>query len=317
MLGFRLLGRLGRTRSRLPLASGLALSLLVVSASPAAASRSGGELSGYGPPGTYTCIGTPEAPGVLAGVYFGDVSIEGTCVVNAGRAVVHGDLTVRPGSVLLAAFGHNDQTGTGSSYLRVAGDLRVHDGASLLLGCEPEHFPCFDDPEPEHATLSSRSRVRGNLQEHKPLGVVVHNSVIVGNVSETDGGGGLNCEPSGVFAAFKTPVYSDYEDTFVHGNLKVSGLTSCWLGVARVHVAGNMRLVNDQLADPDAIEIISNQISGNLSCQQNSQVWDSAEETEGLYPRVPLPNTVYGKRLGQCVLASPTTEGGPLGPGPF
>jgi hypothetical protein len=324
MLGSRLTG-MSRMLSRLLVAGGLAVSVVALSAGTATAGGPPGHLGGWlhgrsshrQPARTRTCTGTPEAPGVLAGVYVGDVTIEGICEVNAGQARVLGNLTASPGSVLLAAFGLNDQTGSGSSSLTVAGNLRVQSGATVLLGCEPEHFPCVDDPDPEHATLSSQGRVFGNLREQQPLGVVVHNSLIFGDVSENGGGGGQTCEPSGVFAIFGSPVYSDYEDSFVAGNLDVTGLTSCWLGVIRNHVGGNMRMINDQLADPDAIEILSNQIAGNLNCQQNSQVWDSADETEALYPRVPGPNTVGGKRIGQCVLASPATEGGPLGPGAF
>ena len=226
-------------------------------------------------------------------------------------------LTLGPGAVLLAAFALDDHTGRGSSSLSVRGNLDVQSGASLLLGCEPGHFTCLDDPAPEDPTLSSQGQVSGNLIEQEPLGVVVHNSIIDGNVQETGGGGGASCEPTGVFAAFGSPVYSDYEDTTVHGNLSVTGLSSCWLGVARVRVSGNLSMIKDQLADPDAIEILANHISGNLSCQQNSQVWDSADETENLYPRAPEPNTVSGRRSGQCVLASPAIEGGPLGSSPF
>jgi hypothetical protein len=196
--------------------------------------------------------------------------------------------------------------------------------------------------------------VSGNLSEHQPLGVVVHSSTIGGNVqevggsddrsagddqsgggsdgrdgNEVGGGGGFTCTNKGptvagfpVFgAAFGgLPVYSGYEDSTVHGNLSVIGLTSCWLGVARVQVSGNVDLINNQLADPDAIEILSNQISGNLRCQQNSQVWDSAEHVPraaALVPRDSMPNTVSGHRVGQCMLASPATDGGPSGPGAF
>jgi len=88
--------------------------------------------------------------------------------------------------------------------------------------------------------------------------------------------------------------------------------------MARDHVKGNMHVVNDQLIDPDAVEILSNQIGGNLLCQQNSNVWDSFDLSDtGLYPRQPAPNSVNGNRVGRCVLASPATEGGPPGPGPF
>jgi hypothetical protein len=261
------------------------------------------------------CTGTPEAPGVLAGRHTGNVIVEGECVVNAGAAVVDGSLTVTEGSALLAAFGLNDVTHSGNSSLTVHGSVRVRAGASLLLGCEPEHFSCIDDPEPEPGTLSSRGHIFGSLTEQDPLGVVVHNSEVNGNVLENGGGGGVNCNPQGVFQFF--PVYSDYEDMVVGGRLMVRNLESCWLGVARVRVGGKLDLLSDHLADPDAIEILANTVAGNLNCRENSQVWDSADIGEELFPRAAEPNTVAGKRFGQCVFASPETEGGPLGSSPF
>ncbi len=283
----------------------LAVSILAASASAAAADRPS------------SCSGSFESPGVLAGTYTSNVTVEGACVVKAGPALIEGNLTVSPGAVLVAAFGQSNLT--------VQRNLKVQRGATLILGCEPApDFPCLDDE-----TASSQGSVSGNLSEQQPLGVVVHNSTIGGNVQEAGGGGGFTCENKGptvdgfyVFggAAFGGfPVYSDYSDSTVSGNLGVIGLNSCYLGVAREHVGGNVHLINNQLADPDAIEILENQISGNLLCEQNSQVWDSFEEVPGgeLFPRVPDPNTVSGHRVGQCVLASPETEGGSSGPGPF
>jgi hypothetical protein len=301
----RSIGRFGRVLGGWLATGGMALGVLATSASPAAAA------------GPHVCSGTFAAPGVLAGKYSSNVAVQGACAVNAGAALVAGNLTVRPGSALVAAFALNDQAGSGSSSLTVRGNLEVQSGAAMVLGCDPQSFPCIDDPNPESPTLSSAGHVSGNLSEQQPLGVVVHNTTINGNVVESGGGGGLTCEPSGVFSLFGSPVYSDYEDSTVRGNLSVSGLTSCWLGVARVHVSGNLSMTGDQLADPDAIEILSNRVSGNLICQQNSQVWDSADESENLYPRAPEPNTVLGHRVGQCQLASPATEGGAAGPGPF
>jgi hypothetical protein len=327
--GIRLSGPLAHRLSRLMLAVGLVLGAVAMNASSAAAgrptgrtpdrlhSRPAGGFHERRPSHTNICTGTPEAPGTLAGVYFGNVFVEGVCAVNAGEARVLGNLIVRPGSALVAAFALDDETGGGSSSLSVLGNLWVQDGAAALLGCEAEHFPCIDDPNPEAPTLSSQDTIYGNLREQQPLGVVVHNSTVFGNVVEHGGGGGLTCEPSGIFAVFGSPVYSDYEDTGISGNLDVTGVESCWMGVIRNHVGGNVRLLDNQLADPDAIEILSNQIRGNLMCLRNSQVWDSADEGESLFPRAPGPNTVGGKRIGQCVLASPSTEGGPLGPGPF
>ena len=75
---------------------------------------------------------------------------------------------------------------------------------------------------------------------------------------------------------------------------------------------------NNKLGDPDAIEIEANHVGKNLSCQGNSSVWDSHElSMTSNFPRGPSPNTVHGKRSGQCVLATPTTMGGPSGPGAF
>jgi hypothetical protein len=304
--GDRLVRLLPRRLSLLLGAVGLALSILAASASAAAADRPS------------SCSGSLESPGVLAGTYSSNVTVEGACVVKGQSAVIDGNLTVSPGAVLAAAFANSNLT--------VQGNLKVQRGAVLILGCgtSPD-FPCLDNEQG-----SSQGSVSGNLSEQKPLGVVVHATTIGGSVQDSGGGGGFTCSNKGptvdgfyVFggAAFGGfPVYSDYSGgSTVHGNLSVVGLNSCYLGVAGMDVGGNVNLINNQLADPDGAEIIGNQISGNLVCQDNSQVWDSFEAVPAgpLFPRVPDPNTVSGDRVGQCVLASPETEGGPSGPGPF
>jgi hypothetical protein len=285
----RLVGTVGVVAAALALSAGLA------SAAP-----------------TSTCSGTVASPGVLAGDY-GSVQIEGVCYVDAGPATVHGTLTLTPGSALGAIFG------MGNSRLSVYGNLVVQSGATLFLGCEPGHFTCKDDPSQEHPSLFSRGYISGDLIENEPLGVIVHASTIGGSVMETGGGGGVTCNPTGIFDAIHSPVYSDYEDTAIAGSLNVRWLNSCWLGVARVHVAHGASFVHVQLADPDGIEIIDNHVGGNLACEDNSMVWDSADisPTGALWPRQPEPNTVAGQRLGQCVLASPATDGSLPGPGAF
>jgi len=266
--------------------------------------------------GPYVCSGTLSSPGVLAGK-FGNVEVSGFCAVNGGPATVYGDLTVRAGGALVAAFALNDVTGHGTSNLIVDGSLHIDRGGAMVLGCLPTSFPCIDDPDPNNPTLSSHDRIGHDLTSYRPLGVVVHNTRIGGSVSETGGGGGFNCNPTGVFAAFGSPVYSDYEDMDIVGGLSVDHLTSCWLGVARVHLGGGLRIVNDRLNDPDAIEIIANNVGQNLVCRGDTMTWDSADLTENLFPREPEPNIVHGKRFGQCVLSSPLKPGGRRGPGPF
>jgi hypothetical protein len=263
------------------------------------------------------CSGTPKSPGSLAGRYRSDVVVKGACEVNAGRAVIGGNLILNPGSALLAVFARNDKTGKGTSSLTVRGNLRVRAGATLLMGCNPQNFACLDDPHQNAPTLSSHDSVGGSLRSWRPLGVIVHNSSIGGDVTQHGGGGGRNCTPSGVFKLFQSPVYSTYEVSSVGGDVRVSGVRSCWMGMVSLHVGGRMVVWNNKLADPDAIEILANQITGNLSCRFNSRTWNSEDISSGLFPRKPLPNKVGGHRSGQCVLSSPTKPGGPSGPGPF
>jgi hypothetical protein len=238
-----------------------------------------------------TCSGTP---GVLAGSY-SNVFVTGQCVV-AGPTTVNGNLTLQPGSALLT-----------SADLTVTGNVIVLSGATLIGGQES------DAPT---AQPGGTFDVSGNLIASQPLGVVVHGASIDGNVEEAGGGGGFNCEPTGVFTLLDSPVFSVLEGSHVGGNVRITGLTSCWLGITHSQIDGSVHLIGNQLADPDAVEVLDNAIGGSIVCQQNSMMWDSADITEELYPRVWEPNTVGGTRVGQCVIAAALTQGG-ASPGPF
>lgn len=278
--------------------------------------------------GPYVCSGKFKTPGLLKGTYPDGVVVRGVCAVKTGKAHVIGTLLVTKGSAFASAFGAHH------SSLTVTGNLVVGAGGVAFLGCKANPdgtgFPCLDD----HAKvpkLTSRTVVSGNIVENAPQGVVIHNSRIDGNLKETGGGGGISCKPpkAGVFAAVKSPVFSDVEDTAVGKNIAISGLNSCWLGLARLKIGGSVTISNNTMADPDAIEVLATDIAQNLSCSGNSHpaglppiaqpVWDSADTspTGALYPRAAEPNTVGGTRSGQCVLASPTTPGGSSGPGAF
>src|SRR2546422_824515 len=120
------------------------------------------------------------------------------------------------------------------------------------------------------------------------------------NVFVSGACGGFNCDPSGVFTLFDSPVFSVIgEGSHVGGNVTITGLTSCWLGLTHSRFDGSINVLNNQLADPDAIEILDNDIAGNIVCEQNSMMWDSADITEALYPRLWEPNRVSGMRVGQ------------------
>jgi hypothetical protein len=257
----------------------------------------------------HTCSGTPQNPGVLSGTYNADVVVQGFCAVPAGPAVINGNLTVNGASTLIAAFGNSDLT--------VNGNITVWVQGTAILGCDPQSFACLDDPDQNNPTMFAALTVSGSIKEQQPLGVVIHNATIGGDVNETGGGGGLTCDPQGIFALLGPPAYSTIEDSTVSGSVTVSRMRGCWLGLIRLEVGRNMVVQSNLFADPDAIEINANHISGNLMCSGNSMVWDSGDPGEGLFPRAPAPNTVDGGRFGQCVLSSPLEPEGPRGPGPF
>ena len=245
----------------------------------------------------YTCSGSFDNPGVLSGTYSTNVFVSGFCVTG-GPTTVAGNVILLSGSVLVA----DDFTATGN--------LHVGSGATLVGGPTEEGDESGPPPPPSF-------HVGRNLIATQPLGVVLHGSDIAGNVVETGGGGGFNCDPSGVFVLFDSPVFSVIgEGSHVGGSVTVAGLTSCWLGVTHSRIEGSVHMLNNQLADPDAIEILDNDIGGNIVCEQNSMMWDSADITEALYPRVWEPNRVGGARVGQCVVAPPLTPDG-TSPGAF
>jgi len=256
-----------------------------------------------------TCSGASlQFPGVIAPGTYDSITVSGVCLIPGGSVHVDRNLVVTSGSLLLANFpAFGPGLPAGDADVSVGGNVLVGNGAALVMGCAPS-FGC---------AITTNDVISGNLVADEPLGVIVHGTTVRGNVVETGGGGGVTCDPVGVFTQIGLPAFSAYDDSSIGGNFTVTGLRSCWFGAARVRVGGSAIFTNNNLADPDAIEILSNNISGNLVCEANSMMWNSFEASEALFPRVPAPNTVGGKRIGQCVLASPTTPGGPLGPGPF
>jgi hypothetical protein len=260
---------------------------------------------------------------LLKGTYPHGVVVKGVCAVKTGPAHVIGTLTVGKGSTLGAAYGLHH------ARLRVTGDLIVDKGATVFLGCKVNPngtgFACFDEPHPKHPTLASHGSVSGNIIENSALAMIVHNSSIGIDVTQTGGGGGLSCGPRkhGIFALMKSPAFTAYEDGSIGGNLRISRVHTCFLAVARVAIGGDTRINRNETGDPDAIEVLSNHIKLNLSCHGNSHpkgepsdslpMWDSRDFPPkfALYPRISNPNTVGGTRSGQCVKASPIKADGP------
>lgn len=211
---------------------------------------------------THVCHGTIRHPGVLVGLNL-NVVVRGLCLVNHGPVSVSHDVLILPGSALIAAFGQH------GSRLIVSGNILVRHGGTLILGCEPKHFPCVDDPHPKRPTLSSHGWVGGSIIASHALGVVVHNTWIGHSVIQFSGGGGLSCNPRGPFAQFHSPAYSDYEDNWIGGSLFVRGVRSCWLGILRNWIGVNGVVSRNIMASPDAMEVLGNVVHRDLICWRN------------------------------------------------
>ena len=208
---------------------------------------------------------TVDAPDHLAAGTYGSLEVNGVCAVDRGQVTVLGDAVVDAGASLVAAYGLDASTPGTSSGLTVDGDLTAAAGASVVLGCDPVHLPCLDSP-----TGASTTIVHGSLEATDPLGVVLHDSTVDGDLVSSGGGGGASCvsAPGTVFTLLPAygKVYSDFENLSVGGNLRVTGLASCWLGALRMTVGGSATFAGNTFADPDADEILDNHIGGNLLC---------------------------------------------------
>ncbi len=243
-------------------------------------------------PSSITCTGTATSPGSLPAGTYAAVTVSGVCEGNAGQVVVTGSVTVDPGAALVAAFAKN-HSGSGTSGLTVDGNIDVGSGAALVLGCEASAFACVDDPNQNSPTLNAAETVKGSVISTNALGVVMHLTTIGGDASQSGGGGGVSCTPYGIFAKFQSPVYSDYEDNTIGGNLRITGLKSCWVGALREKVGGSATFSDNTMADPDANEMLTNHVGGNLLCTDNSPAIQYGDSHGS-------PNVVGGFATGEC-----------------
>jgi hypothetical protein len=250
----------------------------------------------------YVCSGTVNAPGVLTGT-FDDVLVQGVCFVPAGPAVVKGSVTVAPDGALVAAFA--------GGQLTVKKDVVVSKDGTAILGCFASSFPCLDDPNQNSPTLNGPVVIKRDISAVGSLGVLMHDGTVGRDVSEVGGGGGVTCDPSGAFAAFGSPPYSDFEDSTVGRDLSVTGLQSCWFGTLRVNVGRDVTYANNTFADPDASEVHTNVVGRDMSCSGNSPAVQYGDAING------GPNQVRRNATGECgfgVLLPNPAPTGPLTP---
>ena len=238
--------------------------------------------------------GTVCTSGTVTPGHYRNLTVTGVCQITSGLVHVNGDVVIRPGALLDAV--------SSAATVVVGGDIRVEHGAVLFLGCGFSLGTCTN-------TTPGPDLVRGSIVATEALGVVIHAVTVRGDLSIIGGGGGpsvaVMSTPGACFGATPpapwstesslagVPVYSDVEDTFIGGDLRIVGLQTCWLGGLRNTVRGDFIDVNNQMGDPDANEMLDNIVGRNLACFGNTpavQVGDSTASS----------NTVYGRALGEC-----------------
>jgi hypothetical protein len=217
--------------------------------------------------GSVTCRG-----GTIQNGTYRSLRITGFCSLKAsGHVTVRGNVVVTGTGLFNAAT---------PVTLVVKGDVTVRHRGVAAIGCSPD-VGC--------AALGA-DVIRGSLHASRAWATIVHGTSIGGDAVIRGGGRTEDCS---VTAPFGAPYYSVVEDSSVGGNLVVRGLHTCWFGVIRDTVGGSVRLVGIRLGDPDADEVVTNTIGGNLACFDNNpapQVGDSQGQ----------PNVVGGQKRGQC-----------------
>jgi len=252
-----------------------ALTALVVAA---------GALQLINPAASYAAGGGTCSGGSVSAGSYSSLTITGFCTVDAGTVNVATNLTIASGGELVAALGGSD--------VHVGGNVAVQSNGVLILGCEPEAFICFNDPDQNNGTMTTNDTIARNLTAQGALAVIVHATSIGLNTVVQGGGGGVTCESS-IPNIPGPPAYIDFEDNTIGGNSIIEGVQSCWAGYIRNTVSRNVIYQGNSFADPDASELTTSNVGGNMLCFGNSpqvQFGDS----QG------TPNTVGGKALGEC-----------------
>lgn len=215
---------------------------------------------------------------------FGALKLSGNNYVPRGASfAVYGNLELAP-KACLDAFS--------VSNVIVLGNIEVRPGAILALGCSPgavgpEEGPC--------KTETTRDLVTGEIFALDPLTMYLTADTVGGNVTSIGGGPGPTLDP---YINFPT------KENTIGGNLTILGWSGAWMGVLRNTIYGNAQIdfntgvtISPETGQPDSSEIVSNKITGNLTCLGNSP---AAQFGDSKGSR----NIVHGLILGQCTAVS-------------
>ena len=213
----------------------------------------------------------PKAGTPITGVH-GSTTISGNRYVPDGRTLtVYGSLTLAPGACLDAFT-----LGT----VHVTGTLLAQRDSILALGCTPGSI----GPGPPCNGETTSDTVGGGIVGNHPYTMYLDGDTIWGGINDEGAGPG--------------PVLSPYvnfpiKDNVIYGNVLLDRWKGAWFGFIRNRTYGSVTITNNAGADPDADEVVSNTISGNLMCLNNypaPQFGDSGG----------TPDIVGGLNIGQC-----------------
>jgi hypothetical protein len=216
--------------------------------------------------GATTCSG-----GTIHSGSYASLHVTGICTLgNKAYVVVRGNLVVgHHGGLNAITMGH----------IGVWDDMIVRSGGIVGLGCSPA----------AGCSATTHDHIQGDVLASAPLAMIFHSNRIDGRILVAAGGGGVNCNN----VLFGGPAFSTFEDNRVGGNVTVRWMRSCWFGLFRNQVGGTVRVLHNTFADPDATEIQTNTIAGDLICYANSPAPQQGDSGGN-------PNVVGGSKLGQC-----------------
>lgn len=248
--------------------------------------------------GTVSAADATCSGGSIASGFYSNLTISGACSVNSGPVTVNGNLTILAGASLDAVTGGIAGV-IPPSNLTVSGNVDVQAGGVLDLGCEPFHYTCANDPgfAAGTGTYLTQHTVFGNLTAENALGVVIHHSVVGGNLSINGSSAGTASCGVSVPALEFSPPYDDIEDVTIGGNFKITGVLSCWVGWFRDTVLHNATFSQNATGDPDGNEMGDNIVVGNLDCSGDTPAPQFGDSMAG-------PTQVLGNATGQCIVGT-------------
>jgi hypothetical protein len=229
--------------------------------------------------GPYIC-GSADMnnPAILGSGTYDSVVIDGFCFVPpSSTIVIRNGLNVAPDGFLVASAAFD---GICDRSIIVGGGMTVGKDANVFLG----------DGEGSGCVPNTHTVVNGGIKADQAFSLVIHGTTVNGGIL-MQGGGAPVCDEE----TFVPCSFSAVEDNRVAGGVSISGYGGFWLGLARNQVSGGVSLQNNTLADPDAMEILSNRIKGGLFCAGNSPVPTNVADGQFFEP-----NTVIGPETGQC-----------------